>query len=94
MSPKKKSSKKTAARRASSRKEATTSVGGGKASGSSNKPAAKKPQPLTLKPDQMDKDVLEFIQAIDEYKRTEGRPFPTWSEILDVIKDLGYQRRS
>lgn len=94
MSPKKKSSKKTAARRASSRKEATTSIGGRKSSGPKNKPAAKKPQPLTLKPDQMDKDVLEFIQAIDEYKRTEGRPFPTWSEILDVVKDLGYERRA
>ena len=37
--------------------------------------------------------VLEFIQAIDDYKRAEGRPFPNWSEVLDIVKGLGYQRR-
>ena len=39
-------------------------------------------------------DVLEFIQAIDDYKRQENRPFPTWSEILDIVKSLGYDRKA
>ena len=45
-----------------------------------------------LRPDEMPADVLEFITAIDEYKRTHQRPFPTWSEVLEVLKSLGYQR--
>lgn len=33
---------------------------------------------------------IEFMQAIDAYKRAAGRMFPTCSEILEVIKSLGY----
>ena len=32
----------------------------------------------------------EFMKALDEYKRNQGRMFPTCSEILEVIRDLGY----
>lgn len=35
---------------------------------------------------------LEFMQALDRYKRTSGRMFPTCSEILEVLRGLGYQR--
>jgi hypothetical protein len=35
---------------------------------------------------------LEFILAVDEYKRTSGRMFPTWSEILEVLRGLGYEK--
>lgn len=35
---------------------------------------------------------IEFMQAIDTYKRSSGRMFPTCSEILEVIKSLGYER--
>jgi hypothetical protein len=37
-------------------------------------------------------EVLEFVSAIDEYKRQKQRPFPNWSEVLGVLKSLGYQR--
>ncbi|MEZ6098211.1 MAG: hypothetical protein R3E01_04500 [Pirellulaceae bacterium] len=37
-------------------------------------------------------DEIEFMQALDAYKRTSGRMFPTCSEILEVIRDLGYAR--
>ncbi|MBL8858531.1 MAG: hypothetical protein JNL28_08515 [Planctomycetes bacterium] len=46
------------------------------------------------RPDEMPPDVLEFIHAIDAYKRTQQRPFPNWSEILEIVKSLGYQRAS
>jgi hypothetical protein len=36
--------------------------------------------------------VLEFIHAIDVYKRVNQRPFPNWSEILEILKGLGYSR--
>lgn len=37
-------------------------------------------------------DEREFMRALDEYKRSSGRSFPTCSEILEVLRDLGYQR--
>ena len=35
---------------------------------------------------------IEFMQARDDYKRQSGRMFPTCSEILEVIRGLGYQK--
>jgi hypothetical protein len=35
---------------------------------------------------------IEFMQALDAYKRASGRMFPTCSEILEVIGKLGYVR--
>jgi hypothetical protein len=35
---------------------------------------------------------IEFMRAMDEYKRKAGRQFPTWSEVLEVLKSLGYKR--
>jgi len=35
-------------------------------------------------------DEIEFMQALDDYKRASGRMFPTCSEILEVIKGMGY----
>ncbi len=35
---------------------------------------------------------VEFMHAMDRYKRTSGRMFPTCSEVLEVIRSLGYQR--
>jgi hypothetical protein len=36
---------------------------------------------------------IEFMNALDDYKRSSGRMFPTCSEILEVIKKLGYAKR-
>src|SRR4051794_23970403 len=35
---------------------------------------------------------LEFMQAMHEYKHKSGRMFPTWSEVLEVIRSLGYEK--
>ena len=37
-------------------------------------------------------DEVEFMQALDAYKRANGRMFPTCSEILEVIRALSYVR--
>ena len=37
-------------------------------------------------------DEVEFMKAMDDYKRRSGRQFPTWSEVLEVIRDLGYRK--
>ena len=41
---------------------------------------------------EMDEEQFAFIMAIDEYKRVNNRPFPTWTEVLEVIKHLGYRK--
>jgi hypothetical protein len=35
---------------------------------------------------------IEFMQALEAYKVANGRMFPTCSEILEVIRKLGYVR--
>lgn len=41
---------------------------------------------------EMTDDQFEFIMAIDQYKRLNKRPFPTWTEVLEVIRALGYRK--
>jgi hypothetical protein len=37
-------------------------------------------------------DEIQFIKAMDQYKRDNGRQFPTWSEALEVLCALGYRK--
>ena len=39
-------------------------------------------------------DEIEFMNALDEYKRKNGRMFPTCSEVLEVIRELGYRKHT
>ncbi len=41
---------------------------------------------------QLSDEQFEFLMAIDEYKRMNTRPFPTWTEVLEIIKALGYRK--
>lgn len=41
---------------------------------------------------EVDAESLEFIAAIDRFKKENGRPFPSWSEILLIVRQLGYKR--
>jgi hypothetical protein len=34
----------------------------------------------------------EFMEAMKAYKAKSGRMFPTWSEVLEVLRDLGYKK--
>jgi hypothetical protein len=49
--------------------------------------------PTTCERDYSGEEV-EFMNAMDDYKRRSGRMFPTCSEVLEVIKSLGYERRT
>ena len=40
----------------------------------------------------MTDEQFEFLMAINEYKRVNKRPFPSWTEVLDLIKALGYRK--
>lgn len=49
--------------------------------------------PTTCERDYTD-DEVEFMHALDRYKRASGRMFPTCSEVLEVIRSLGYEKRT
>lgn len=41
---------------------------------------------------ELNEEQFEFVMAIDEYKRANNRPFPSWTEVLEVIKYMGYRK--
>lgn len=47
--------------------------------------------PTTCERDYTD-DEIEFMKSMDIYKRRAGRQFPTWSEVLEVLRNLGYRK--
>ena len=55
-------------------------------------PRRRQIDPTTCERDYSDEEV-EFMNAMDAYKRKSGRMFPTCSEILEVLRDLGYARQ-
>ena len=40
----------------------------------------------------MTKEQFLFVMAIDSYKRVNDTPYPSWTEILEVIRKLGYRK--
>ena len=47
--------------------------------------------PTTSERDYTDAET-EFMLAMNDYKRSSGRMFPTWSEVLEVLQGLGYEK--
>jgi len=46
----------------------------------------------TAEEGEMTDEQFEFLMAIDQYKRANQKPFPTWTEVLEVLKALGYRK--
>src|SRR6516225_6307360 len=47
--------------------------------------------PTTCERDYTEEEIA-FMKAMDQYKRDNRRPFPTWSEVLEVLYSLGYRK--
>jgi hypothetical protein len=47
--------------------------------------------PTTCEKEYSDEEII-FMKAMDQYKRANRRPFPTWSEVLEVLRALGYRK--
>lgn len=41
---------------------------------------------------EMTQEQFVFIMAIDAFKRVNGLTFPTWTDVLEVIRKLGYRK--
>ena len=40
----------------------------------------------------MNVEQFEFIMAVETYKRVNKRIYPTWTEVLEVVRQLGYRK--
>ncbi len=40
----------------------------------------------------VNEEALVFIKAIEKYKQIKSRPFPSWTEVLSIVKSLGYRK--
>lgn len=79
-----KSTKRTATKKAS---EGSTST----ATRTSSR-SAKRRSPKTPPEDGelLEYERLQFLKAIDGYKRKTGKTFPSWTEVLDVVRSIGW----
>ena len=41
---------------------------------------------------EMNTDQFEFVMAVEAYKKVNHKLYPTWTEILEVLKQLGYRK--
>jgi hypothetical protein len=41
---------------------------------------------------EMTGEQFEFVMAIETYKKVNKRMYPTWTEVLEVIRQLGYRK--
>ncbi|QDU84952.1 hypothetical protein Pla163_20720 [Planctomycetes bacterium Pla163] len=56
----------------------------------SSKTPKKTLKPRVSKPDEMSGDLIEFINAIDEFKRRNMVAHLTLERVIDVVHELGY----
>lgn len=86
--------RKGAERRVSDRRKATVAVAKERRVGERREKVNRRRQidPTTCERDYNDAEI-EFMHALDAYKRASGRMFPTCSEILEVLMSLGYEKK-
>lgn len=41
---------------------------------------------------EMNREQFLFLVAIEEFKRVNGKAFPNWTDVLEVIRKLGYRK--
>jgi hypothetical protein len=54
--------------------------------------SAKRRSPKTppVDPELLEVERVEFLRAMDRYKRKTGKTFPSWTEVLDVLRSIGW----
>jgi hypothetical protein len=86
-------SRKTRERRVEERRKAAVAVVKDRRLGERREKVNRRRQidPTTCERDYTDAEI-EFMHALDQYKRASGRMFPTCSEVLEVLTNLGYEK--
>jgi hypothetical protein len=80
-------------RRQNDRRKRAIPVATERRSGSDRRQGERRRQidPTTCERDYNEEEIA-FMKAMDQYKRNNRRPFPTWSEVLEVLRALGYRK--
>jgi hypothetical protein len=54
--------------------------------------SAKRRSPKEAEPDPelLEEERTQFLRAIDRYKRRTGKTYPSWTDVLDVLRELGW----
>ena len=42
--------------------------------------------------DTLSTEELQFVKSIEKYKAKTGKNFLSWTEVLKILKDLGYKK--
>lgn len=40
----------------------------------------------------MNQEQFMFLMAIDAFKRVNDKTFPTWTDVLEIVRKLGYRK--
>ena len=68
-------------------------LNGARASADKRRGKPKTTHPATAERDYRPEE-MAFLNAIENFKVRTGRKFPTWTEALGVLKEMGYVRPS
>jgi hypothetical protein len=74
------------------RKSSASSAAKAKGSTRTSSRSAKRrsPKEPPEDPELLEFERLEFLKAMDKYKRKSGKTFPSWTEVLAVLRDIGW----
>lgn len=50
--------------------------------------------PRSINQYDMSSEVLEFVNAVNRFRECSGNRFPSAKDILRILKDLGYEKRT
>ena len=76
--------KKAGAKKASKKKKATSTRT------SSRSAKRRSPKAPPEDGELLEYERLQFLRAMDKYKRQSGKTFPSWTEVLSVLRDIGW----
>lgn len=57
---------------------------------SSRSAKRRSPKEQPVDPELLEVERLEFLKAMDVYKRKTGKTFPSWTEVLEVLRSIGW----
>jgi len=57
---------------------------------SSRSAKRRSPKEPPVDPELLEYERLEFLKAMDKYKRKTGKTFPSWTEVLEVLRSIGW----
>ena len=57
---------------------------------SSRSAKRRSPKEAPEDPELLEYERLQFLKAMDKYKRKTGKTFPSWTEVLEVLRGIGW----